>query len=337
MNGRWQLALGVQAAAGQSSWLGVRLMLAYQALAVTDSPVFVGVQASAFALAGFMVAFPAGRVADRLGGSIVATFGLVVCILGLAIVLTWPTIIGMLLAGFFVGLGHICPLVGQQSLVSRLAHETSPDAAFGTLTASSSLGQLIGPPLVTAAVAWAGGGGAIPNTWAGLAACVALLVIALIPNQFLTRAERASRTSVARTATRVPIRVVISAPGMWRALTVGSAVIIAADLLSTFLPVWAVARGVAPTTVGILLALRALFTIASRFGMARLVARFGRKTLLITALALAVCSLVALPLVDVRGALIVMCLVGSGLGLPQPLTLAWVTKLNDSAGEEGTR
>ena len=302
-------------------------MLAYQALALTGSPVFVGLQASVFALAGLLVALPAGRLADRFGSSLVATGGLLVCLLGVATVLALPTIAGMLLAAFLVGLGHICTLVGQQSLVTRLAVGASNDSAFGTLTAASSVGQLIGPLVVTTIAMLGGSGSAIPNTWAGLAASGALLLLALPPFFTLHRAEVRAGPPPASAAARVSIGSVVRVPGMWRSLLVSGTVIVSVDLLASFLPVWAVSRDIAPSAVGLLLALRALFTISSRFGMSRLVARFGRKRLLIVSLSLAIIALVLLPLAGVWLAIPIMCLIGLGLGLPQPLTLAWVAAL----------
>jgi hypothetical protein len=50
---------------------------------------------------------------------------------------------------FAIGLGHICALVGQQGFVARAAATGRREAAFGTLTAASSLGQLVGPIVVT--------------------------------------------------------------------------------------------------------------------------------------------------------------------------------------------
>lgn len=103
--------------------------------------------------------------------------------------------------------------------------------------------------------------------------------------------------------------------------------IVTVDLLASFIPVWAVAKGVPADAVGWLLALRALFTISSRFGIARLVARFGRKALLIVTLSLTVVALVVFPFTGVWTAIPIMMMIGVGLGLPQPLTLAWMSSL----------
>jgi MFS family permease len=120
---------------------------------------------------------------------------------------------------------------------------------------------------------------------------------------------------------------VLRVPGMMKSLLVGATLIVTVDLLSSFIPVWAVAQSIPASVVGWLLALRALFTISSRFGMARLVERFGRKILLLVTISMAVVALAVLPFVNQWGAIPVMALLGVGLGLPQPITLAWMTLL----------
>ena len=123
------------------------------------------------------------------------------------------------------------------------------------------------------------------------------------------------------------MRELVRLPGIMRALLVGATLIVTVDLLASFIPVWAVAKAIPADTVGWLLALRALFTIGSRFGVAGLVARFGRKALLVVSLGLTVLALVVLPFANAWTALPIMVLLGIGLGMPQPLTLVWMSAL----------
>ncbi|KQR88357.1 MFS transporter [Microbacterium sp. Leaf179] len=69
----------------------------------------------------------------------------------------------------------------------------------------------------------------------------------------------------------------------------------------------------------------------SRLGLARIVARFGRRTLLVAAMLMGVASLVALPFANQWGAIPVMIALGIALGLPQPLTMAWTTAITPPA------
>lgn len=302
-------------------------MIAYQALEATGSLAFVGIIAAVFALAGLIVSVPSGRLIDRYGSAPVALAGTLLSIIGIVCALVFPSIAGMTAAAVIVGASHIYVIVAQQGVVSKLSTDKSPDSAFGTLTAAISIGQLVGPPAVTgAAIAWATNE-TLPNTWAGLACCGALLVIAL-PTFFpLRSAEARIAPPQALTVKAASLLGVLRLPGIMRSLLVGAAVIVTVDLLASFIPVWAVAHDIPATVVGWLLALRALFTIASRFGVARLVDRFGRKILLVVAISITVAALVGLPFADAWWAIPIMAMIGLGLGLPQPLTLAWMSSL----------
>lgn len=325
------VALWIQAGAGQAAWLGARLIMSYQALQVTGDPFFIAVQASAFALAGLLIALPAGRLADRFGSAKVCAAGLAVALAGTAVALAFPVPAGLLTAAVLIGAGHIGLLVGQQSSAARSAGTGSADAAFGSLTAASSFGQLVGPPVVTAIAAATALDSTHPNAALGLTVCLGFLALAIPSVIIALVAESRTVRFRDRPADRVtPVRVgeVLQVPGMWRSLVVSGAVIVTVDLLSSFLPLWAVERGIPAAAVGLLLGLRAVFTILSRFGMSRLLDRFGRKRLLIAAITIAVIALAVLPLAtSAWWAIPLMCLIGIGLGLPQPLTMAWVVGL----------
>ncbi len=89
----------------------------------------------------------------------------------------------------------------------------------------------------------------------------------------------------------------LKTPQKCRALAVSGAVLVTVDLTYAFVPVWATGQGISATVVGFLLALRAAVSVASRFGLGRLVAHFGRKMLIITAVGAATAGLIALPFV----------------------------------------
>lgn len=325
--GKWELVLALQAASTQAAWQGIRVMLAYQALAETNSPTFVGIVVALIAFAGLIVSVPSGRLIDRFGGARIAALGIAISLLGVIAGLIWHNIAGILITATLVGAGCSQIVVAQQSVVARLSAAAKADAAFARLTAAVSIGQLIGPPVATVAASLAASG-AEPNTWVGSAAAGALFLIVL-PAFFVLRRAELAAPPLLRSPGAPPasMRTVLRNPGILRAIIVGTAVIVTVDLLTSFVPVWAVEQGITADVVGWLLALRAFFTIAGRAGSARLVARFGRKTLLIAMLSLAVVALVLLPFSGVWAALPIMAALGVGLGMPQPLTLVWMSNL----------
>ena len=334
----WRLALSYQASVVQASWTGVRLMIGYRALALGADPFVLGLMASAFARPALLAALPAGRLTDRIGGSVVALAGMLIAAVGTVAAFAVPGLWTLLGAAACVGLGQILIMVGQQTFVANVSARHGSDGAFGTLTAAASIGQLVGPPLVTTLASLAVfGGQSAPNTTVGLVACAALLVVGT-PAYFFMRSTDRGLDDARLSDDESPEQVskLLRTPQMWRSLAVSGAVLVTVDLMYAFVPVWATQQGISATAVGLLLALRAAVSVVSRFGLTRLVARFGRKTLIMVSIAAAALGLLALPFVGVWGAVAVMVGLGLGLGIPQPLTMAWVTSLTPPASHGAT-
>lgn len=325
----WRLALSLQAALSQASWVGVRIVMGYRALELGGGALLLAVLAASFAVPTIAAALPAGRISDRIGGSVVAFTGLVVASAGIATAIWVPaSVVGLISATLTIGFGHLLVMVGQQTFVAHASAGGSVDSGFGTLTAAASIGQLIGPPAVTVAATLASPDA--PSTTTGLGVCLAFTALAF-PMILVLRRGDAHRGARRATVVRTSISRVIKAPELWRALTASGAVLVTVDLLYTFVPLWATARDIAPVTVGLLLALRAAVSVLSRFGLGRLVARFGRRTLLVASMAIGVASLVALPFTNEWTAIPVMIALGISLGIPQPLTMAWTIAITPSA------
>lgn len=326
---RWQLALGLQTSLVQASWTAVRLMIGYRALEFGADPFFLGLLAASFALPALIGGLPAGRLSDRAGGPVVALAGLLIATVGTVGAIALPGRWTLLAAAGVIGLGQIIIMIGQQTFVANVSKAGDTDAAFGTLTAAASIGQLVGPPLMTAtASAFVVAGGADPNTDAGLFGCAALVLLGTPSYWWLRRHHRAhTPPETANGPGPERVSALVKTPQMWRSLTVSGAVLVSVDLLYAFVPVWATDRGVSPAAVGLLLALRAAVTVLSRIGLSRLVERLGRKLLITGSVVAASAGLIAFPFVDLAGAIAVMIALGVGLGIPQPLTMAWVTAL----------
>jgi len=66
-------------------------------------------------------------------------------------------------------------------------------------------------------------------------------------------------------------------------------------------------------------------------GHVALVERFGRHRLIVVAITAAIVAFTALPFANAWATIPIMCLLDVGLGLPHPLTLAWVVSLAPSS------
>ena len=327
----WRLAVNLQAVLTQAAWVGVRLMIGYRALDAGADPVLLGFFAASFAVPALAAALPVGRYSDRFGGAVVVLVGVVIVLAGvLAAAWTFDLLV-LLAASVVIGLGHLMAVVGAQTFVAHRTSGGATDGAFGTLTASASIGQFLGPPLVTIGAAL-GGSASRPDTSVGLLAAGACALAALPFFVVLRRVDHSTRS--VRAANRESpsgVGAMLLSAGMWRALLVSGAVLATMDLMYAFVPVWALENRVGVIAVGWLLALRALVSVLSRYSIDRLVRGFGRKALLIIAMSIAVASLALLPFVDGYGAIAVMIGLGIGLGLPQPLTLSWVIGISRSS------
>jgi MFS family permease len=117
-------------------------------------------------------------------------------------------------------------------------------------------------------------------------------------------------------------------PGLLRALLISCVVLSAVDITLVYLPALGADRGLAAGFVGLLLTLRAVASMTSRFFLGRLVQWVGRRRLMITSVALSAVSMavIAVPLPAVAVAVVVV-LLGLGLGVGQPLTMSWLAEM----------
>ena len=314
----------MQAAVLQACWVAIRLMIGYRALDLGAGPVWLGLLAAAYAAPAVVVALPAGRVADRRGGIPLVLVGVAGMAGGSVLAAVSQGLVLLAAASVVIGAGQLLIIVGQQSFVAERATPGRTDGAFGLLTSAVSVGQMVGPPGIAWISTTLAGSGTAPDTTIGLLASAGLSVL-MVPVALGVRRRGVASARVRADAPRASLPTILRTPGMWRALLVSGVVLTAMDLLYAFLPVWAVEHGVSVATVGWLLALRAAVTVVSRVGLGGLVARVGRKWLLLVSLVLAAGGLTALAFVGAGGAVVVMVALGIGLGLPQPLTMSWVS------------
>jgi predicted MFS family arabinose efflux permease len=317
----------LQAALVHASYSAVRPMVSYRALDLGAGSAQIGVLAASFAVLPLLLAFLVGRRADILGPGRLVALGTVLLGVGCVGALLAPGYVVLLLATGTLGMAHLLTMVGQQTTVARSTVGLDRDRGFGSLTAAASVGQMLGPPLALSVAGWAATRGWSEST-VGLAIAA---VLALLATTVLARPRPApvpEEGSTEPTTSRRAFSELIRTQGMWQAMVTSGTVLAALDLLLAFLPVWAEERGVSVTTVGWLLAVRALVSLLSRVAVVRLITALSRRWTFLGSLVMGVAGLALLPFVDVGGAVAVMCLLGVGLGLAQPLTLSWVSNLS---------
>ncbi|TXS45729.1 MFS transporter [Streptomyces sp. uw30] len=328
-NRGWLLRLVIAFSFAQGAVSMARPAVSYRALALGADERAVGVIAGVYALLPLFVAVPLGRRTDHGRCAPLLPVGVVLISGGCAMSGLADSLWAMAVWSGVMGLGHLCFVIGAQSLVARQSAPHEQDRNFGHFTIGASLGQLVGP---IAAGALIGG-----RDMAGTSA-LALLVAGAggaVAFTSLWRIEsRTTAKSREERGERVPVRRILRARGVPAGIFISLAVLSATDILTAYLPVVGEHRGIAPSVVGVLLSLRAAATIACRLVLTPLLRLLGR-TLLLTVtclLAALLCAGIALP-VPVWALAVMLAVLGFCLGVGQPLSMTTVVQ----AAPEGAR
>jgi MFS family permease len=302
---------------------------AYRAIELGISPAWLGALTASFAVVPLVLAVPSGQATDRFGERRVMLVGAVLITLsGVVFAAERGGAAGLVLGSVVLGTGHLLSVVGQQAAVANTAGPGRFDSAFGYYTFAASLGQAIGPALITLL----GGSGELPDTTPIFltAACLGLPLLATTALLRIPSGERANGDASSR-----GMGSLLRLPGLLRALLVSCVVLAAVDITLVYLPALGTDRGLAAGVVGLLLTLRAVASMTSRLFLGRLVGWVGRRRLMISSVALSAVSMAAvavpLPAAALAGLVVLM---GLGLGVGQPLTMSWLAEVAP-AGQRG--
>ena len=295
---------------------------AYRALELDVPTAWLGALTASFAVVPLLLAVPSGQATDRFGERRVMLVGALLMAASGAVFWTERGgAAGLVLGSVVLGTGHLLSVVGQQAAVANTAGPGRFDTAFGYYTFAASLGQAAGPALITVL----GGDAALPDTTPIFATATVLGVVLLACTTFL---RMPVRTRGDGDAAGGGMGTLLRLPGLLRALLISCIVLSAVDITLVYLPALGADRGLAAGTVGLLLTLRAVASMASRFFLGRLVRWTGRRRLMIGSVTLSAVSMavVAAPLPAAAMAAVVV-LLGLGLGVGQPLTMSWLAEV----------
>ncbi|AFR30577.1 MFS transporter [Arthrobacter sp. Rue61a] len=319
---RSSTALLIHSALIQAVTFLVRPATTYRALEL-DVPGFaLGLLAASYAVFPLLLALPIGGLVDRLGERRLMAIGSAVVLGCSAFLLFWGTSVPALVAGTaLLGAGQLACVVGQQAVVANNAASSRLDSAFGYLTFAASLGQALGP----LAISIVGGASVRPNTQAIFLLATAMSLV-LFLTTFVISAKVSRRRRTAKGGPKGSAVSLLRTPGVVRALATSATVLAVVDLTVVYLPALGAERGLTAATVGLMLTVRALFSMVSRLGLGSMSRKLGRMKLLILSLAISTVALgvAAIPMPEWL-LFAVMAFLGLGLGIGQPLTMSWLS------------
>lgn len=320
-NRGWLLRLVIAFTFAQGAVSMARPAVSYRALALGADERAIGVIAGVYALLPLFAAVPLGRRTDHGRCAPLLPVGVVLISGGCALSGIAGSLWTMALWSGVMGLGHLCFVIGAQSLVARQSAPHEQDRNFGHFTIGASLGQLIGPVAA----------GALIGADMARTSALALLVAGAGGAVALTSLWRIERPGAPKSRTergeRVPVRGILRSRGVPAGILISLAVLSATDILTAYLPVVGEHRGIDPAVIGLLLSLRAAATIACRLVLTPLLRQLGRKVLLTVTCLLGalLCAGVALP-VPVWALALVLAVLGFCLGVGQPLSMTTVVQ-----------
>lgn len=317
-------ALLIHSALIQAVTFLVRPAATYRALEL-DVPGFaLGLLAASYAVFPLLLAVPTGGLVDRLGERRLMAIGSAVVLSSSVFLVLWGTSVPALVAGTsLLGAGQLACVVGQQAVVANNASPARMDSAFGFLTFAASLGQALGP----LAISLVGGASIRPDTQAIFLLAAGMSLVMFVTT-FGVSAKVSSGNRRVRAADGGPggVRSLLRTPGVVQALATSAAVLAVVDLTVVYLPALGTERGLTAATVGLLLTVRACFSMVSRLGLGAVSRALGRTRLLVLSLVLSTAALAvaAIPMPEWL-LFAVMAALGLGLGIGQPLTMSWLS------------
>jgi len=322
----WPYALLAHALFLQLGTFVVRPATTYRAIELGVHPGVIGLIASSFAFLPLFVAVFIGRASDRGNNSAILLIGSAIMIIsGVGFIFYAHSVISLIILNLLLGLGHLTSVIGQQSKVAQ-GNNPNLDSAFGLYTFAGSIGQTLGP----ASIIVFGGHSIIPNTHDLFIFYFVVTIIVLLIT--LKLGQKSGSTEIHASGKRISLSASYEeiAPdakkGVSAALLISLVVIGSIDVLSVYLPVLGLSRKIPAATIGVLLSVRSIATVLSRFYLGPLSLKYGRNRLLITSVAtsaLFIGSLIiSLPLW--MTGLFLFCL-GFTLGIGQPLTMTIIT------------
>ncbi|MET9224438.1 MFS transporter [Lentzea sp. NPDC003310] len=297
----------------------VRPAVTYRAIELDVPGGWLGALAASFAVVPLLLAVPSGQATDRFGERrVMVAGGLLMTASAVVLLLAGSAPAGLVAGTVVLGTGHLLCVVGQQAAVANAAPADRFDTAFGHYTFAASLGQAAGPGLIILA----GGGQAVPMTGALFAGSIVLGLLLTLSAVLLRTPAKQSGVAEQETG---GLRTLVRLPGLPQALLVSCVVLAAVDITLVYLPALGADRGLTAGFVGLLLTLRAVASMTSRFFLGRLVAWLGRHRLMLGTTLLSAVSMAALALPLPPAAMICLVLaLGLGLGVGQPITMAWL-------------
>jgi MFS family permease len=302
----------------------VRPIITYKSVELGADAALVGLIGATFALAPLVFAIQVGRFVDRGRSGLALLLGSIILVLTTIALLFINSIPLLMLAMPALGMGHLLVMVGGQTLIANRSNSKQYEKNFGLLTFYASAGHAVGP--------FVGGyladsGEVNVNANAAFLFALALFVAAVIGTIALS--TKKENPKPIKPLEKAKVTQVLAIPTFKSAIFVSGATTAVVDVVLIFLPLYGREIGLSVTDIGILLAVRAIFSLAVRLVLGEISNRLGLRRIIFWGSLVTLASMVALGLTsNFWWIALIMAVSGFAMGIGQPATMAWVSRIS---------
>lgn len=294
------------------------------AIELGATPLMLGLIVSAPYILPLLLALPFGSLVSRLGSPRTLQMGAVAMVIGTGLLAVVPGFKGLIAGQLVIGLAQLLMIISAQTAITYLGQGTALEKYFGWYTTYLSIGQMMGPLLAGWIIDYRGGPGAA--FYGALAASFVALVSFFMANQRTSSDDQQGVGFLSSVGQQWQL--LKTSQGVKLSLIISLAAMLALGAHGSYFPVYLESLALSGTTIGLLVSLRALASMAVRpFTSAIVSLLHGRyATMSLTLLFMAL----GLMLVGVTGNVYWLCifsiLVGLGVGLSQPLSMVVIAE-----------
>ena len=287
-------------------------------------PSTIGFIVGAFSLIAVFLSIPLGGLVDRFGVKRLLLFGVICNIANAVILLQADTVSKLIVAQLIAGIAFLLHVVASQAYISRLPDAARREKGFGWLSFGAAAGQSVGPIL----------GGILVSRFDYQAAF--LVVLVLSSAGLILSGLKETEESISTKSSYNPVQDARQAgalamdPKVLMTLIFTFAIIFAASLRSSFLPVLLRAEGLSEFSVGILISIFAVMSTSIRLIFGRLLDIFDRRKILAVSMLAIIFAVGLIPSISSAiGFAVLISIFGLGFGMTQPLSMVMVADLAD--------
>jgi len=287
-------------------------------------PTTIGLIVGAFSLIAVFLSIPIGGLVDRFGVKRLLVFGVICNITNAVILLHTDTVLKLIAAQLIAGIAFLLHVVASQAFISRLPNASRREKGFGWLSFGGAAGLSVGPIL----------GGILLDRfdyqvtfWVVLAVSSGGLILLGLKN---TRDTDPTSTSYSLLQDARQAGAMAGEPKVMLILFFTFAIIFAASLRSSFLPLLLRSEGLTEFSVGILISVFAVTGTFIRLIFGRLLDIFDRRKILAYSMLAIILGVGLLPITSsVAGFTILISIFGLGFGMTQPLSMVMISDLTN--------